>query len=159
MLHYDYFILKIVQSKTDVYAKGNDINVARTSTALCPITWLTRYLVKANFKDDEKCNEMYLFRAVHTNVKSQHSMLRQSNLPLSYTTLSDMFKTRMHQIGADQNQFTLHSLRAGGVTLAARSGIPEKLYKSHGRWKSEAVRDYVTPDITQKLSVTNNMHL
>ena len=36
---------------------------------------------------------------------------------------------------------SLHSLRAGGATSAANVGIPDRLFKRHGRWASENAKD------------------
>ena len=53
-----------------------------------------------------------------------------------------------------------HSLRKGGAMAAARSSVEDRLFKHHGRWKSERSKDkYVTEDLKQKLFVTKNLGL
>jgi hypothetical protein len=37
--------------------------------------------------------------------------------------------------------FGLHSLRAGGATAACNFGISDRLFKRHGRWKSETAKN------------------
>ena len=37
-------------------------------------------------------------------------------------------------------KFGLHSLRSGGATDAAYSDIPDRLFKRHGRWRSESAK-------------------
>ena len=42
----------------------------------------------------------------------------------------------------------MHSLRAGGATKAADTGVEDRLFKRHGHWKSESakvgyVKDYL----------------
>ena len=37
--------------------------------------------------------------------------------------------------------YGLHSLRSGGVSLAARSDVSDRLSKRHGRWKSDGAKD------------------
>ena len=155
-LHFDYLCINVARSKTDVYAQGNDVFIARTSSKLCPFTWITRYFVKANIQD---CDKSYIFRATYVNPRSNSEGLRKADKPLSYTTLSEMFQSRMVEIGFPRKEFSLHCLRAGGVTLAANPGVPEALYKQHGRWRSDAVKDYVSTDVKNSLQVTKAMHL
>ena len=52
-----------------------------------------------------------------------------------------------------------HSMRAGGATLAANSGIAERLLKRHGRWRSDAYNNYVADSLENKLQVTKSMKL
>ena len=50
------------------------------------------------------------------------------------------------------------SLRAGGASLAANKGIPDRLFKRHGRWKSDRAKDgYVEDDLKMLLSVSKNL--
>ena len=69
-----------------------------------------------------------------------------------------MFQRRLQSIQANQENLSLHSLRAGGVTLAAQNNVPRHLYKQHGRWQSEAVDAYVTSSVKDKLSVTDSLN-
>ena len=48
-----------------------------------------------------------------------------------------------------------HSLRGGGTTVAANAGIPDRLFKRHGRWASESAKDgYVQDPLSSRLSVS-----
>jgi len=50
--------------------------------------------------------------------------------------------------------FGLHSLRSGVATQAANNNVSDRLYKAHGRWRSENAKDgYVQDSLTVKLSV------
>ena len=42
-------------------------------------------------------------------------------------------------MGLDKTQFALHSLRSGETTATANFGINDRLFKKHGRWRSEKV--------------------
>ena len=56
-----------------------------------------------------------------------------------------------------KNRFGLHSLRAGGASAAADSGIPDRLLKRHGRWLSDRAKDgYIKDNIMSLLSVTQS---
>ena len=39
------------------------------------------------------------------------------------------------------SNFDLHCLRTGGVTAAANANVPDRLFKRHGRWRSEVTKD------------------
>ena len=62
----------------------------------------------------------------------------------------------MAQLGFDPALFGMHSLRAGGATAAANAGVEEdRLFKRHGRWKSESAKDgYVKDSLDRRLKVS-----
>ena len=63
-----------------------------------------------------------------------------ANGGLSYSRLWELLLAKIAQIIWDPNLFGMHSLRADGATAAANAGVPDKLFKWHGRWKSETVK-------------------
>ena len=59
-----------------------------------------------------------------------------------------------------KKNFGLHSLRSGGATAAANNGISDRLFKRHGRWRLEKVKDsYVKDNIDALISVTLGLDL
>ena len=51
-----------------------------------------------------------------------------------------------------------HSLRSGGATAAANAGVPDRLFKRHGRWASESAKDgYVQDSLSSRLSVSKDL--
>ena len=71
-------------------------------------------------------------------VKSKcREKLRESG-SLSYARL---FKEKLESLGFPAESYGLHSLRAGGATAVANRGIPDRLFKRHGRWKSDSAKD------------------
>lgn len=50
-------------------------------------------------------------------------------------------KKKLGSLQYNHVDFGLHSLRLGGATLAANLGVPDRLFKQHGQWKSENVQD------------------
>ena len=44
-------------------------------------------------------------------------------------------------IAPDISVVGTHSLRSGGATAAANAGVPNRLFKLHGRWASESAKD------------------
>ena len=52
------------------------------------------------------------------------------------------------------NKYGLHSLRSGGATRATNFGFTDRLFKRHGRWRSETAKDgYVKDALQIRLSV------
>ena len=52
----------------------------------------------------------------------------------SYPCLRELVLGRLSELGFDVKQFGLHSLRSGGATAVAQAGVPDRLFKRHGRW-------------------------
>ena len=50
------------------------------------------------------------------------------------------------QLGYSTKVFGLHSLRSGGATAAANAGVNDRLFKRHGRWRSDKARDGYVKD-------------
>jgi len=70
------------------------------------------------------------------------------------------FRRDLKTIGAVPSKFGLHSLRSGGATMAANSGVRDRVFQRHGRWKSAQSKDmYVDDDRDQRLSVSKFLGL
>ena len=68
-----------------------------------------------------------------------------------------MFK--LSQLGFDPKQFGLHSLRSGGASAAANAGVPDRLFKRHGRWCSESAKDgYIKDSVSALMSVSESLN-
>lgn len=58
----------------------------------------------------------------------------------------------------DIKSYGLHSLRSCGATAAARFGVPDRLFKCHGRWKSDTSKNgYVKDDLSERMIVSQNL--
>ena len=78
--------------------------------------------------------------------------------PVSYTTLRKDILEAVNSVGLDKSKFGLHSMRRGGATQAASAGVNDRLFKKHGRWKSEKAKDgYVAEDLNAILSVSRSL--
>jgi hypothetical protein len=54
----------------------------------------------------------------------------------------------LQSIGLNKQPFGFHSLRSDGDATAANTGIPDHLFKRHGRWKNDRAKScYVQDDI------------
>ena len=123
-----HMTVHITSSKTDQYRQGDSVVVARTRTITCPVAMMERYMLMAGISTASSAR---LFRAIVRTKKGEK--LRCSGT-LSYTRMREVFLAKLKSLGFDANQFGLHSLRAGGATAVANAGIPDRLFKRHGRW-------------------------
>ena len=63
-------------------------------------------------------------------------------------------------IGLDVKKFSLHSLRSGGATAAANAGVRDRMFKMHGRWRSENAKDsYIKESLEERLSMLKKLGL
>ena len=67
--------------------------------------------------------------------------IRENSKAISYSTLREHFIEAFKPYVSDILRCGLHSLRSGGATAAASHGIPDRLFKGHGRWLSESAKD------------------
>lgn len=105
-------------------------------------------------------SDEFLFRALSYLKKSNTFVLRKKNDKLSYTRVREIVRFALVSIGLDVKNFGLHSLRSGGATAACNFGVSDRLFKMHGRWKSENAKDgYIAESLQSKLSVTQNIGL
>ena len=151
----NYICLIIESSKTDVYRRGNCVNISKTSEQTCPVTWLLRYIKLAGlrFGSDE-----YVFRSVRFFKSKNVYKLVSVNKPLSYTRARELLITCLTDIGLNSKLFGLHSLRSGGATAAAAGNVSDRLIKAHGRWRSDVSKDgYIKDSVSSQLSVSSNL--
>ena len=98
---------------------------------------LEHYLKLANIS--ENSND-YIFRYI-CYCKTSDTYKLGNTGHISYTRAREILLSALDSIGLDKNKFGLHSLRSGGATAAAEAGIEDRLFKKHGRWKSEKAKD------------------
>ena len=147
-------LIHITHSKTDQFRQGDQVPIARTGNNTCPVAMLERYLQVAQIPMGSK---EFLFRPI-TKTKTGER-LRASG-KLSYSTLRELFKKKLTELGYPAAEFGLHSLRAGGATAAANAGVPDRLFKRHGRWRSDSAKDgYIEDSTVKRLSVSKSIGL
>ena len=60
---------------------------------------------------------------------------------LSYSRVCELMLWKLSDLGYDAAKFGMHSFQAVGATAAANAGIPNHLFKHHGRWRLETAKD------------------
>lgn len=108
-------------------------------SVLCPIQAYKRMLVEVFAKDSDP-----LFTLPDGKC-------------ITYVQFQNKIKFLIEKIGLDPNEFSTHSFRRGGTTLAFKSKVPVALIKSHGDWKSECYQKYLSFSLEDKLLVAGNM--
>ena len=94
-----------------------------------------RYMDMTNTRWNDEC---FLIRPIQKT--KNRETLRQSG-KISYSCLRDLFNKKLNSLGFAVAEFGLHSLRARGATTAANAGILDRLFKQHGRWRTENTKD------------------
>ena len=150
----NHITISIPRSKTDQLRGGKEVVIVRTASQLCPVKALEKYLSRAGIAPSD--NEA-IFRPIMKT--KQGDRLRDTGR-LTYTRLRECFKEKLKALGFPAEQFGLHSLRAGGATAAANNGVPDRLFKRHGRWRSESAKDgYIEDSLEARMSVSENLGL
>jgi hypothetical protein len=144
------------KSKADVYRGGNKVLMAETNDSSCPFNILSRYVKAANI--NLHSTDLF-FRSISALSKpTQLYKLRSTGL--SYSRTREVVLAAFSSLGYSVKLFGLHSLRSRGATAAANAGIHYRLFKRHGRWKSETAKDgYVKDNLQSLLSVSKSLHV
>lgn len=135
------------KSKNDQYREGHWIVFTEVpDSEACPVR-LTKMLMSKAF--------LYCHRPLFSACAQNGDYKRSA---IAYTTLRKYMLAAFQRIGLPAASFGTHSCRAGGATLAANLGIPDRLWMEHGGWRSErAARGYVKTSRQGKLIVTQEM--
>ena len=150
-----HMTLFIEHSKTDVYREGRTLIVSKVASAICPVETLLCYIRQAHLDHDS-----FLFRPLVWVKTRQKYRVTGSNRALSYTTCRLDALGLFSKIGLNPTDFGLHSARSGGASWAANAGVPDRLFKRHGRWVSDRAKDsYVKDNLFSLISVTQNLGL
>ena len=143
----------IEKSKTDIYRDGSWVIISRTNSKLCPVLNLERYFSYCNFSLED-----YLFQ--NFTKSSEGFVLRKVNKPLTYGRMRELFIDAFSPLVENIHSYGLHSLRSGGASAAANFGVPDRLFKRHGRWRSDNAKDgYIKDSLHDMLQVTKNLGL
>ena len=139
------------RSKTDVYRDGAWVVIAKTFKHTCPYLLVQRYFVAASFSAD---SEEFIFRPV-VFLRSTGTYKLCGSVPLSFSRAREIVLSAFASIGLPKQDYGLHSLRAGGASAAANARVPDRLFKRHGRWKSDKAKDgYIKDSVHSLLSVS-----
>ena len=144
----------ILSSKTDQYRQGDTVLVARTNSPMCPVAMMERYFALAGLSHS---SPLLVFRGI---TRTKHGERLRATGGLSYTRMRELFIEKWRELGFATERLGLHSLRAGGASAAANAGVPDRLFKRHGRWRSDTAKDgYIKDSREALMSVSRNLKL
>lgn len=145
--------LIIPDSKTDQYRKGDSVFVASLGGPYCPVDLVKRLLDAGQYRLHGPGP------LIRSTVICPPAQRLKATAPI-YSTVNSWFKEGATLLGLDPTFYGTHSGRRGGATGAAANDVPDRLFKGHGRWRSERAKDgYVKEKLQAKLSVTRNLGL
>ena len=151
-IHKTHVELLVEKAKNDQLRQGNVVVIARRPR-FCPVEILQLYLQLSQV-NKQPCN--FLFRRIV--LRKGVKMLHDKEEVMKYSTVRDIVKGKAITLGLNPSEYGTHSLRAGGCTTAANSGVSDRLFQRHGRWASVAAKDgYVKDSLKARLSVTQSM--
>ena len=151
----DTFVkIYVFKSKTDVYRDGAHVLLAKSDSVSCPFHLLNRYVSGANL---DLSSSLPFFRSLHFHKVTSSYSLRSAGM--SYTRTREIVLQAFAELGYPKHLFGLHSLRAGGASAAANAGVSDRLFKRHGRWKTDRAKDgYIKDSLESLLSVSKSLH-
>lgn len=137
--------------KNDQFCQGSVVRVARLPSSSCPVKLLELFLERGEHRPSQSL--FCLCQKLGAGYK-----LRQA--ALSYSRAREQFRQMISGLGLDSNEFGLHSLRSGGASQAARSGVSGRVWRRHGGWHSiQAADGYVGESLENTLVVSRNLAL
>lgn len=105
-------------------------------------------------------NDGSQFIFCNINKTKSGCQIRKVNKLLTCLRMWKLFIEAFKSIVPDISNFGLYSLRAGGATVCANSGVPDRLFKKHGRWRSEYEKDgYIRDILDSRLLVSLRLGL
>ena len=123
--------------------------IAKGEPIACPFSMFIRYVELSGMNLD---SDFYIFRPIFRSKGT--CKLIYKNKKLSYTAARESIVSRLRFV-SNGLKLGLHSMRSGGATAAANSDINDRVWKRHGRWKSDSSKDgYVVDSVDKRLQVS-----
>ena len=151
----DSFVkIYVYKSKTDVYRDGAYVLLAKTGYVSCPFNLLRRYVSAANL---DLSSSLPFFRSLYFHKATSTYSLRSTGM--SYSRTREIVLQAFVELGYPKNLFGLHSLKVGGASAAANAGVSDRLFKRHGRWKTDQAKGKLKDKLDSLLSVSKTLYI
>ena len=118
----------LTQRKKDQFRNSFWVFIARSDISSCPVSVVEKFIKMGRH---ESHSRLFL-RILKTGKRMQ---LRKE--PMSYSRANELIKQELQKERLDPGFYGIHSLRAGGASVAASLGIPDRLFQRQGGWRSE----------------------
>ena len=141
----DCLIVTFRWSKTNQY--GNRVHsvplVSMRGSPLCPVQAYRNMCSIFQVKPDAPAFCMIKSKGV---------------LPVTYYDLQCFLREILHVLGYNSHLYSSHSFRRGAASLAFKSGVPARLIQAWGDWSSDAYKEYIHLDVSDKVSAIKLMY-
>ncbi|CAI7932434.1 unnamed protein product [Closterium sp. NIES-54] len=118
----------IPHSKTDQAGHGTWIPIAATADPCCPVRCTRRFIQLAGCGPQSEGPLIRVF--------GHASTCKGQARPPSYITIRNWCKEAFANVGLGELHLGTHSFRKGAATVAANTGVPNRVFKRLGRWRS-----------------------
>ncbi|CAH3190544.1 unnamed protein product, partial [Porites lobata] len=143
----------LLKSKADSTAR-NLIQESASCSTIDEVHYGLKWVQDLAGLPDPSDSEEFMFRPL-VFLRSTGAYKLRGSVPLSYTRAREIVLSAFDSIGLPKQDYGLHSLRAGGASAAANARAPDRLFKRHGRWKSDKAKDgYIKDSVHSLLSVS-----
>jgi integrase len=148
--------IKVPKSKADQLRQGDTIVIARLGGHRCPVSILEYYLMEAAIISDSESTDNFVFRRCLTYKGKAY--LSKKCCPISYNSVRALIKEKVEKLGLNPASFSTHSMRSGGASAAANSGVNERILQRHGRWATVTSKNrYIKDNLQQRLTVSQQL--
>ena len=153
-----YVELHIKKSKTDRGRVGATVTITgNTSDGINILKPLTRYLEARAEHAPSQTSPLFTAWDLDSLTCKAATALTGQALAKRLQLHLKALKAKYPNIQVNPCSYGMHSLRRGGVIAAWEAGVDIEKIKSHGRWRSDAVRAYMQATRTIRLMVTSCM--
>ena len=120
--------IKLESRKNEQHRLGRDITVTAVDGYADPVLLVITLIQCAGLFDGD--------RPLFSAVSRHEGQDVYGTTAISYQSLRRGLLEVFEEVSLPQEKFGTHSMRSGGATLAANSGVPDRLWMEHGGWKS-----------------------
>ncbi|HEY9758721.1 MAG TPA: hypothetical protein V6C97_26375 [Oculatellaceae cyanobacterium] len=130
----DHVEFTLPRTKTDVFRHGVVTHLFRTNGATCPVAALDWYLSHSSI----------------TLFSSSALFTLSSGRPLDRSTLISFIQASIDRAHIPNSHlYNGISFRKGGASSLAAAGVPDRVIKAAGRWRSDCFQLYVTMSLRE----------
>ncbi len=128
--------LRLRVSKTDPYGKGSTVRIAQPAAV----------------------KDLHLYLSMRTDLHPSNPLFAlSSGAPLSLRKVMATLRLLLARAGIDAGGWRGFSFRRGGATSLAEAGVPDRLIKELGRWRSWIYSIYIETNEHQLLQAAAAM--
>lgn len=153
-----YVELHIKKSKTDRGRVGATVTITGvTADGVDIIGPLRRFIARRAESSPSQTSPLFTSWDLDALTCTAATPITGQALAVRLRQYLEAIKAKHPSIEVNPSSYGMHSLRRGGVIAAWEAGVDVEKIKSHGRWRSDAVRAYMHATRAIRLQVTGSM--